>query len=279
MKEKQIIAERQHVVDELIEERCVHLRRNPVLWGMLSQVLYRALGYENARAMADQIAPLNGFQAFEAVSKILNLELNIEGLHHVPERGRLVVIADHPTGLADGVAAFDALKTHRPDLTILANADALRVVPNGTDLIIPVEWVLEKRSRKTARATLMGIKAAMKDERCIVMFPAGKLAGLTVKGLKDKPWASSSAALARKYNAPIAPLHISARNSVLYYLFCLISCELRDITLFHELLNKAGKTFDLTFGPLVKAADLPKNVDEASAMVRQIVTQQLAITE
>jgi putative hemolysin len=246
---------------------------------MLRQLLYRALGYKNARAMADQIESLNGYQAFDAVAKILNLRLNVEGLHHVPKAGRMVVIADHPTGLADGVAAFDALKARRPDLTFLANADALRVVPKGEDLIIPVEWVLEKRSRETARATLMGIKAAMCDERCIVMFPAGKLAGLTVKGLKDKPWASSAAALARKYNAPIAPLHISARNSVLYYLFCVLSGELRDITLFHELLNKAGKTFDLTFGPLVKAADLPKNAEHASAMIRQIVTQQLAITE
>ena len=279
MRETQIIAERQHVVDELIEERCVHLRHNPVLWGLLHKGLYKALGYNSARAMADQIYNLNGFQAFEVVSQILNLRLNIEGLHHVPKAGRLVVIADHPTGLADGVAAFDALKARRPDLTFLANADALRVVPNGSDLIIPVEWVMEKRSRETARATLRGIKTAMQDERCIVMFPAGKLAGLTIKGLIDKPWASSAAALARKFNAPIAPLHISARNSVLYYLFCMLSGELRDITLFHELLNKADKNFDLTFGPLFKAADLPKNADEASAMIRQIVTQELAITE
>ena len=229
--------------------------------------------------MADKIENLNGFQAFEAVSQILKLKLNIEGLQNVPKAGRLVVISNHPTGLADGMAVFDALKARRPDLIFLANADALRVVPKGADLIIPVEWVLEKRSRKTARATLMGIKAAMKAERCIVMFPAGKLAGLTIKGLKDKPWASSAAALARKFNAPIAPLHISARNSMLYYLFCMLNGELRDITLFHELLNKAGKPFDLTFGPLVAATDLPKNADRASALIRQIVTQDLAITE
>lgn len=273
------MSDRQHIVDELIEERCVHLRRNPLLWAMLRKLLYRALGYKSACVMANQIADLNGNQAFEEVSRMLNLRLNIQGLHHVPKTGRLVVIADHPTGLADGVAVFDALKVHRPDLTFLANADALRVVPNGADLIIPVEWVLEKRTRETARSTLSGIRAAMQDERCIVMFPAGKLASLTINGLKDKPWATSATTLARKYMAPITPVHIRARNSALYYLFCMLNGELRDITLFYELLNKAGKTFDMTFGSLIEHTHLPAGAEAATQYIRQIVTSDLAITE
>jgi putative hemolysin len=269
----------QHIVDELIEERCVHLRRHRFLWPTLQRLLYRALDYPRACDMAERIANCTGFDAFAEVSRILHLQLEAQGLHHIPQTGRLVVIADHPTGLADGVAVFDALKTRRPDLMFLANADALRVVPNGADLIIPVEWVLEKRSRATARATLQGVKQAMHDERCIVMFPAGKLAGLTLKGLVDKPWASTAASLARKYDAPIAPLHIQSRNSVLYYLFCMLNAELRDITLFHELLNKAGTRFALTFGPLMKPAQLPANARQASDYIRHIITQELAITE
>ncbi len=268
-----------HIVDELIEERCVALRKNKLLWSLIKPVLHRALGYKKARDMADKIATTTGFGAFAEVSNILGLYLQTQGLCQLPKTGRLVVISNHPTGLADGVAVFDALKKHRPDITFLANADALRVVPRGEDLIIPVEWVLEKRSRKTARATLNGVKQAMQDERCIVMFPAGKLAGLTMRGLVDKPWASSAVSLARKYKAPIAPLHISARNSALYYLFCLFNAELRDITLFHELLNKAGQTFSMTFGPMLHARDLPAGTTEASAFLRHIVTQDLVITE
>lgn len=267
------------LVDQLIEERCVRLQKHTLLWSLIRPVLHRVLGYDKARMMADHIATLTGFDAFNEVAHMLELSLNIEGLHHVPKSGRLVVIADHPTGLADGVAVFDALKAHRPDLVFLANADALRVVPRGSDLIIPVEWVLEKRSRETARNTLMGIKRAMNEERCIIMFPAGKLAALTINGLADKPWASSATTLARKYNAPITPLHIAARNSALYYIFCALNDELRDITLFHELLNKAKQSFDMTFGPLINTWHLPEGAEAATAFVRQIVTQDLAITE
>ncbi len=229
--------------------------------------------------MADQIASLNGFEAFSHVARLLSLRIEAAGLEYIPKRGRLMVIANHPTGLADGVAVFDALKAHRPDLMFMANADALRVVPKGQDIIIPVEWVLEKRTRKTARDTLRGIKAAMEEERCVVIFPAGKLAQLTLSGLKDAPWQSSAASLARKFNAPVVPLHIEGRNSALYYLFCLLNDELRDITLFNELLNKAGHLFSLEFGPVIPAEQLPKSAVQASNFIRHVVTHELAVTE
>ncbi len=268
-----------HIVDELIEERCEHLRANKALWPLIQPWLYRALGYEKARKMADTIADQSGYAAFENISKSLDLRLNIEGLSQVPKTGRLMVICDHPTGLADGLAVFDALKKHRPDLMFLANADALRVIPGATDVIIPVEWVMHKRTRETARATLHGLKAAMAQERCVIIFPAGKLAKLTINGLQDKPWEASATALARKFGAPITPLHISARNSVLYYLFCILHGELRDITLFHELLNKAGQNFDMVFGPVIDSQSLPLDAAAAIAALRHIVTHELAVTE
>ena len=54
--------------------------------------------------------------------------------------------------------------------------------------------------------------------------------------------------LARKFEAPILPLHIRARNSWQFYALSQVSHELRDVTLFHELLNKRGRRFDLTMG-------------------------------
>ena len=62
-----------------------------------------------------------------------------------------------------------------------------------------------------------------------------------------------------------------ARNSFLYYLFSWISPELRDITLFHELLNKKGQTFKLTFGEAIDPQSLAKNADKASDAIRALV--------
>ncbi len=122
----------------------------------------------------------------------------VEGLQNVPETGACMVIANHPTGLADGLAVFQALRDRRPDHVFLANADALRVIPNGQDVIIPVEWVADKRSHAKTRETLLAMRQAIQDGKCLVIFPSGRLARLGWKGLVDQPWESSAASGARK---------------------------------------------------------------------------------
>jgi hypothetical protein len=64
--------------------------------------------------------------------------------------------------------------------------------------------------------------------------------------------ATSAITLARKQGLPIVPVNVRARNSGLFYWFANGGfTELRDMTVFHELLNKRGKTFCIRFGPLI----------------------------
>jgi putative hemolysin len=92
-----------------------------------------------------------------------------------------------------------------------------------------------------------------------VIFPSGRLAKRVGLRLHERPWMSSAAALARKFDLPVIPVHIRARNSALYYLFDAIHPTLRDITLFHETLNKASQPYLVTIGAPIAAADLPRD--------------------
>lgn len=260
-----------HIVEQLIAERAPKLVGNPRLFKAVRPMLYRMLAYDAAVFLADSIKELSGAQAFKRVAEHISPRTAVQDLINLPRRGRCVVIANHPTGLADGLAVFQAIRDRRPDHCFLANADALRVIPNGEDIIIPVEWVKNKRSHAKARDTLLRMKRALEDERCVVIFPSGRLGSLTWRGIVDKEWESSAAMVARKYNAPIIPLNIKARNSTLYYFFARLNAELRDITLFHELLNKKGTTFRLTFGEAIDPLSLSKNADKATAEIRKIV--------
>jgi len=260
-----------HIIEELIVERAPKLTQSSGVIKLLRPLIYRVLAYDAAVFLADSIKDKTGHQAFSMMSSHINPRLGVRGLHNLPAKGRCVLIANHPTGLADGMAVFQAIRDKRPDHIFLANADALRVMPKADDIIIPVEWVKDKRSHKKARQTLIDIKTALKDERCVVIFPSGALAKMTWKGLMDKPWESSAAMLARKYEAPIIPMHIKARNSWLYYFLAQVNAELRDITLFHELLNKKKQTFGMTFGPKIDPQNLPSNAEEATQIIRQIV--------
>ena len=260
-----------HIVEQLIAERAPKLMSRPALFKAVRPLLYRMLAYDAAVFLADAIKDMSGHEAFKMVTRHISPRTSVQNLNHLPKTGRCILISNHPTGLADGMAVFQAIRERRPDHVFLANADALRVIPNGQDIIIPVEWVKDKRSTTKTRQTLIDIKAALEAEKCVVIFPSGRLAKMTWRGLREQNWESSAAMLARKYKAPIVPLRMRARNSWLYYLFSWTSPELRDITLFHELLNKKGQTFSLTFGEPIDPLSLPKNADKASDTTRSVV--------
>lgn len=260
-----------HIVEELIAERAPRLISKPRLFKLVKPMLYRMLAYDAAVFLADMVRPLTGWEAFSRVSNHINPHTIVTNIDNLPEKGGCIIIANHPTGLADGLAVFKAIRERRPDHLFLANADALRVIPKGEDIIIPVEWVKSKRNHSKARNTLQAVKMALKDDRCVVIFPSGALATFGWRGLIDRPWQSSAAMLARKYKVPIIPLSIKARNSFLYYLFAKLNAELRDITLFHELLNKKEQIFRLTFGAIIPPEDVSKNAEEATAEIRKIV--------
>lgn len=260
-----------HIVETLIAERAPKLMARPRLFGAIRPLLYRMLAYDAAVFLADSIKPKTGRDAFAMITDHIHPRTAVVGLNHLPANGKCIIISNHPTGLADGMAVFQAIRDKRADHVFLANADALRVMPKAQDIIIPVEWVAEKRTLAKTKQTLLGTKAALDAGKCVVIFPSGRLARLGLDGLVDKPWQSSAAMLAKKYNAPVIPLQIKARNSWLYYLVSYLNSELRDITLFHELLNKKGQTFRLTFGEPIAPETLSKNAEKSTASIRAVV--------
>lgn len=264
-----------HIVDTLIAERAPRLTGSP-LWPVLRPPLYALLGYGRARRMADAIAPLGGRSALDHVSDLLALKVEVRGLEHLPAAGKLVIVANHPTGIADGVAVYDALKAMRPDLVFYANADAHRVCPAFDEVLIPVEWVEAKRTRDRLRLTLSRTREALEAERALMIFPAGRLAVKDDTGrLADPPWAASAVSIARKHAAPIVPIHVAGPWSTLFHLFDRHSRELRDITLFHELLNKQGRQFRLTVGRPIDPDSLPADATEATAVLKRYVEEVL----
>ena len=237
-----------HICDVLIAERAPRLTRS-LAWPLVRPFLYKLLNYRAAVRMADAVRPLSGQGAFDYMSDLLDLKVTVMNGDRIPATGRCIIVANHPTGIADGVAVFDAIRKRRGDAIFFANADALRVSPRLGEAVIPVEWVVDKRTREKTRATLQAAKAAFEAERCVVMFPAGRLARIGADGsVTDPEWAQTAASLARKYAAPVTPIHVAGPYSRLFHWFDRISPELRDITLFHELLNKRKKPFFLKVG-------------------------------
>ncbi len=232
-----------HIVDVLIEERASKLMRRPALWRLVKTFLYPLLDYEQTIHTIDSVQGMGGLEILRYLSDTLAMKLECQGLEHLPRSGCAVITANHPAGIADGVAVYDALRYIREDITFFANRDAIRAAPGLSELVIPVEWVDEKRSRERNRETVKHLIGAFRDQRLIVIFPSGRLARPTVRGLIERSWTPTAVNLAQKYDCPIVPMHIRASNSWLYYFLYFVNTELKDMTLFRELLNKKGQRY------------------------------------
>ncbi len=257
-----------HIIDQLIHERALKISQHP-FWPLMRPFLYRLFHYDEAVRMADVIAPMSGWDALAHISSLLSLDMKVSGLENVPKTGGFILAPNHPTGIADGIAIFDALKDRRRDIAIFANRDALRVAAGFRDLIIPVEWRPGEKSHAKSRDTLEMTARAFSDGRAIVLFPSGRIAFWNEGRLTERPWQPSAVALARRYGVPIIPANISARNSGLFYFLAKHSTELRDMTLFHELLNKKRFSFSITIGRPVDAARLAGEPGEVTAMLQR----------
>lgn len=256
-------------IDPLIAERAPWLFDTTLGASVARRALMRLLGYDRTLTLGALYRDLPTDTVMHHVAGLLARDLRVTGLDHIPRHGSALVVANHPTGIADGIMLHHALFPLRPDMFIYANSDILRIMPQFESLIAPVEWREDKRTRAKTRETMEYTRRAIGAGRLGVIFPSGRLAKRRGLNLYERDWMASAAMIARKYDLPIIPLHIRARNSALFYLFDLIHPTLRDITLFYETLNKDRQPYRITIGEPISPSALPARSDDAIEIMKR----------
>jgi len=258
-------------IDPLIAERSPWLFRNTPWARIAKPILDKTLAYDRSLEIGATLDPLSAEDQMVKLADMLCKRLTHKGLGHVPASGAALIVANHPTGIADGIMLQRVLSSVRNDTYFFANADIMKVMPQYETVIAPVEWRLEKRSRAKTRETMNYTRQAVSEGRLGVIFPAGRLAKRKGLRLHERPWMASAAMIARKFDLPIIPVNIRARNSSLFYLFDFLHPTLRDITLFYETLNKDRQPYHIEIGEPISASSLPKNSDEGIEILKREV--------
>lgn len=256
-------------LDPLIAERAPWLFADRPGTRLARHALDKLLSYDKTVALAEHFKDHSAHQLMSALGAYLAQDFEASGLDNLPRQGAALVVANHPTGIADGIVLYHLLAPLRPDLFFYANSDILKVLPQLDDVIAPVEWRHEKRSHSKTRATMAYQRRAVDEGRLGVIFPSGRLAKRRGLRLHERPWMASAAMIARKFDLPVIPVNIRARNSALFYLFDLLHPTLRDITLFHETLNKYRQPYRVTMGTPISPAALPAASEAGIAILRQ----------
>lgn len=253
----------------MIAERAPWLFEQNTMALVARGLLMSLLGYRKTIELAQLYQDWPADQIMAHIGKLLAQDLSVSGLENLPRHGAALIVANHPTGIADGIMLHHAICTIRPDVFIYANSDILRILPQFESLIAPVEWRLDKRTHAKTRETMKYTRNALADGRIGMIFPSGRLAKRHWLNLHEREWMASAAMIACKFNLSIIPVNIQARNSALFYLFDLLHPTLRDITLFYETLNKARQPYRLTIGAPISAANLPAKSENSIEVLKR----------
>ncbi|OUV99056.1 MAG: hypothetical protein CBD02_00100 [Candidatus Pelagibacter sp. TMED142] len=258
-------------IDELIEERAKWLMKPNIPAALAKNFLLNILDYKKTITLAKKLESFDEKDILNFMGKYVSKNVTYKGLNHVPVTGGALIVSNHPTGIADGLILNFLVSKKRQDSYLLANRDVLRIFPQLKNRIAPVEWRSEKRCFSDSRDTLFFLNNAIKTNRIGLAFPSGRIAKRRGLDLEERHWTNSIAILSKKYNLPIIPVHIKARNSILFYLFDLIHPSLRDITLFYETLNKSKEHFNIKIGEAIRPQSLDHDSFKATAHIKQTV--------
>ncbi len=256
-------------IDPLIQERAPWLFRDDPFTPVLRRFLERKLSYETTLQVAEQIEHYTTDNIMAEMGWRIAQDVEASGFHNLPAEGAALIVANHPTGIADGIVLHSVLARKRQDTFFFANADILRILPQMASLIVPVEWRKEHRTHHKTKETFAQTARALEAGKLGVIFPSGRIAKRRGARLYEREWMSSAAMIARKFDVPVIPVNIQARNSVLFYLLDLIHPTLRDITLFHETLNKDRQPFRVRIGTPINPRSLPHHSASSTMLLRQ----------
>lgn len=202
----------------------------------------------------------------ENVLKAMNVDFRIaeQDLARIPEKGKVVMVANHPFGGIEGIIMGAILQRVRPDVKIMANY-LLHAIPEMRDLFIFVDPFGGKEAARANLASMKQTISWLKDGQMLGVFPAGEVAHATWKNRKvtDPKWSNTVAKIVMKTESPVVPMFFLGTNRLMFQLAGLIHPRLRTVLLPNELVNKKNTVIDVRVGNAIPFSRLRKFENES----------------
>jgi putative hemolysin len=173
----------------------------------------------------------------------IRIETPAEEIARIPATGPVVVVANHPSGLVDGMIMAELVNRIRPDFKILTRS-LLTGIPEVAEFMIPVPFPHEENSRELGLQMRAETMAHLAAGGVIILFPAGKVAtsetwfGTAV----EAEWNVFTHKMIQRSGATIVPIRFHGQNSRPYQIANLISATLRQGLLLYEIKRSLFKS-------------------------------------
>ena len=194
---------------------------------------------------------LKGVPFIIDVLKGWNVILIIKGEENVPPAGRFIFAANHPVGGIDALAIFCTIFRHYKDVVSPAN-ELLNNIPNLRPLVLGLN-VFGKNTREVASR----IDKLYASTSQVMIFPSGEVSRRRKGIISDPVWQKSFITKAVQHKRDIIPVHISGRNSNLFYNVARlreilgIRMYIETMLLPREMIKQRNSTTTVTIGKVI----------------------------
>ncbi len=191
---------------------------------------------------------LSGFDFVDEVLRYFDFTLRLRDNERarIPASGRVVIAANHPIGSLDGLALLNLVRQVRPDVKVVANE-----LLSAVEALHPVLLPVNNMGGNTARDNLKAIRQHLATDGALIIFPAGEVSRFGAKGVKDGAWQPGFIKLAQAARAPILPVFVAGRNSMLFYSLSFVSRPLSTLLLVREMFKQQANAIDARVGKAI----------------------------
>ncbi|MGB1208933.1 MAG: lysophospholipid acyltransferase family protein, partial [Paracoccaceae bacterium] len=196
--------------------------------------------------------------------------LNVVGgsLDNIPRDGPLILIANHPYGILDGLMLGHILSEVRGDFRILAHK-VFRKAEDLDRVILPISF---DETREAVQLNLQTRKTALRylaDGGAIGIFPGGTVSTATkpFNQPMDPGWRSFTARMIGKSNATVVPIYFDGHNSRLFQWASHMHSTLRMGLLIKEFKRRTNAPCDVVIGKPIPVKDIQARAKDARELM------------
>jgi putative hemolysin len=209
----------------------------------------------------ERLGPARGLEFWQRALDVMNIKVTTppEQVALIPKTGAVVVVANHPHGLVDGLVMARLVMQVRPDFKILTRS-LLTGIPEIEYHMVPVPFPHEEDSLEKGLEMRKISMDHLAQGGVLILFPAGKVATSTGwwGPAIEAEWNLFTAKMVQKSKATVLPIFFPGQNSRLYHIADKISPTIRQGLLLHEVVHALNKPQRPVIGQPVPPDEIAK---------------------